>query len=51
MLSAQNRAYPHKTSTKKQKKVIFFGEEDTEMYKTSQLKMILTMLTNKAVGE
>ena len=38
-------------STKKQKKVIFFGEEDTEMYKTNQMKMIKTMLTNKAVGE
>ena len=40
-----------KASNKKQKKVMFLGEEATGMRKTNTFKMIHTMLTNKAVGE
>ncbi|MBQ8813029.1 MAG: carboxylesterase family protein [Lachnospiraceae bacterium] len=35
----------------KQDKVLRFGEGDTRMGKASKLKLIYTMLTNKAVGE
>lgn len=38
-------------SSKKQKKVMMLGEGETNMGKPSTLKMIKTMLTNKAVGE
>ena len=40
-----------KPSSKKQKKVMMLGEADTGMGKPKTLKMIKTMLTNKAVGE
>ena len=33
------------------KKVLRFGEEDTHMGAPGRLKMLYTMLTNKAVGE
>ena len=38
-------------SDKNQKRVMIMGEKDTHMGKPSMLKMIHTMLTNKAVGE
>ena len=38
-------------SGKGQSKVLILGEQDTHMGKPSMLKMIGTMLTNKAVGE
>lgn len=38
-------------STPKQKQVLMLGESDTAMGKPSMVKMIRTMLTNKAVGE
>ena len=38
-------------SDKKQKRVLILGEKDTHMGKPNKLKMIYTMLTNKAVGE
>jgi para-nitrobenzyl esterase len=38
-------------SAKDQKNVMILGEQDTHMGKPSMLKMIHTMLTNKAVGE
>ncbi len=38
-------------SDKNQKKVMVMGEQQTAMRKPSTLKMIYTMLTNKAVGE
>lgn len=38
-------------SDKNQKRVLVMGEKATEMKKPSTLKMIKTMLTNKAVGE
>ena len=38
-------------SGKGQKRVLMLGEQDTRMGKPSMLKMIGTMLTNKAVGE
>ena len=38
-------------SDKHQKKVLILGEKDTAMGKPGKLKMIHTMLTNKAVGE
>ena len=38
-------------SDKKQKRVLIMGEKDSYMGKPSMLKMIHTMLTNKAVGE
>ena len=38
-------------SDKHQKKVLMLGEKDTAMGKPGKLKMIHTMLTNKAVGE
>lgn len=38
-------------SSSKQKKVLCLGEEPTGMTKPSKLKMLHTMLTNKAVGE
>jgi carboxylesterase type B len=34
-----------------QNRVLMLGEKDTHMGKPSMLKMIGTMLTNKAVGE
>ena len=34
-----------------QKKVLLMGEQETHMGKPNMLKMIVTMLTNKAVGE
>jgi para-nitrobenzyl esterase len=40
-----------KPSSKKQKRVLMLGEKDTSMNKPKKLKMIKTMLTNKAVGE
>ena len=33
------------------KKVLCLGEKDTAMQKPSALKLVYTMLTNKAVGE
>jgi len=50
---------PNKTSAlptwiasgKEQKRVLVLGEKDTHMGKPNMLKMIHTMLTNKAVGE
>ena len=38
-------------TTGSQKKVLMLGEKDTHMGKPNMLKMICTMLTNKAVGE
>jgi len=38
-------------SDKTQKRVLRLGEQETHMGKPSSLKLILTMLTNKAVGE
>jgi para-nitrobenzyl esterase len=38
-------------SGKGQSKVLIMGEKDTQMGKPNMLKMIHTMLTNKAVGE
>ena len=38
-------------SDKNQKRVMMLGEGDTRMGKPSMLKLIKTMLTNKAVGE
>ena len=38
-------------SDKGQKRVLCLGEKDTHMAKPSLLKLIKTMLTNKAVGE
>jgi para-nitrobenzyl esterase len=38
-------------SAKDQKNVLIMGEQSTRMAKPSMLKMIHTMLTNKAVGE
>lgn len=38
-------------SDKDQKRVLILGEKDTHMAKPGMLKMIWTMLTNKAVGE
>jgi para-nitrobenzyl esterase len=38
-------------SAPQQKKVLMIGEGETRMAKPSMLKMIITMLTNKAVGE
>ncbi len=38
-------------SSQKQKKVLMIGEGETRMAKPNTLKMIKTMLTNKAVGE
>jgi len=38
-------------SDKTQKRVMILGEKDTHMGKPSTLKLIKTMLTNKAVGE
>ena len=38
-------------SSPKQKKVLMMGEKDSRMGQPSMLKMIKTMLTNKAVGE
>jgi carboxylesterase type B len=38
-------------SGKGQSRVLILGEKDTAMGKPSMLKMIHTMLTNKAVGE
>ena len=38
-------------SDKNQKKALCLGEKDTHMAKPSMLKMVKTMLTNKAVGE
>ena len=38
-------------SDKNQKRVLHLGEKDTRMGKPNMLKMIYTMLTNKAVGE
>ena len=38
-------------SDKTQPRVLCFGEKPTGMRKPSMLKMIATMLTNKAVGE
>ena len=35
----------------KQKQVLILGEQDTHMAKPGMLKMIKTMLTNKAAGE
>ena len=51
--------YPNQTgklptwvaSGKGQKRVLILGEKETHMGKPSMLKMIKTMLTNKAVGE
>lgn len=40
-----------KPSGNKQKTVLVLGENETAMKKPSKLKMIKTMLTNKAVGE
>lgn len=34
-----------------QKRVLCLGEQDTHMGKPNLLKLIVTMLTNKAVGE
>ena len=43
---------PHWTpSSAQQKQVMILGEADTAMGKPKLLKMIHTMLTNKAVGE
>ena len=39
------------TTAPQQKKVLMIGEGETRMAKPSMLKMIKTMLTNKAVGE
>ena len=39
------------TATTERNKVMNFGEQPTGMRKPSKAKMILTMLTNKAVGE
>lgn len=38
-------------SDKNQKRVLIMGEKPTHMGKPSIMKMIKTMLTNKAVGE
>ena len=38
-------------SDKAQKRVLRLGEKDTHMGRPSKLKMLCTMLTNKAVGE
>ena len=38
-------------SDKNQKRVLILGEKDTAMGKPNMLKIIVTMLTNKAVGE
>jgi carboxylesterase type B len=38
-------------SDKTQKRVMNFGEKETAMRKPGKLKMLWTMLTNKAVGE
>ena len=38
-------------SGKGQTRVLCLGEKDTGMAKPSMLKMVKTMLTNKAVGE
>ena len=38
-------------SDKSQKRVLILGEQATHMGKPSTLKMVKTMLTNKAVGE
>ena len=38
-------------SGKGQNRVLRLGEKDTGMGKPSMLKMVKTMLTNKAVGE
>jgi para-nitrobenzyl esterase len=38
-------------SDRSQKKVLCMGEKDTHMGKPNLLKLIGTMLTNKAVGE
>ncbi len=40
-----------KHSVKKQKAVLCLGEYETQMAKPSLIKMVKTMLTNKAVGE
>ena len=40
-----------KTAAESQNKVMVMGEGDTKMAKPSMLKMIKTMLTNRAVGE
>lgn len=40
-----------KASSQKQKKVLVIGEGETRMAKPNTLKMLKTMLTNKAVGE
>ena len=39
------------TSASNPKQVLCLGEEPTGMGKPSRLKMLITMLTNKAVGE
>ena len=38
-------------SDRTQKRVLMLGEKETAMGKPNMLKMIYTMLTNKAVGE
>ena len=38
-------------SDSRQKQVLMLGEQDTRMGKPNMLKMVATMLTNKAVGE
>ena len=38
-------------SDENQKRVLILGEKDTHMAKPNMLKMVVTMLTNKAVGE
>ena len=40
-----------KPSDREQKKVLILGEKETSMRRPNSLKMIYTMLTNKAVGE
>ncbi len=39
------------STTKKQRGVLLLGEGETKMGKPNKLKMFITMLTNKAVGE
>jgi para-nitrobenzyl esterase len=38
-------------SDKNQKRVLRFGEKPTHMGKASMVKLVKTLLTNKAVGE
>jgi len=42
---------PHWDSSTRQRKVLCLGEKPTGMASPSKLKMLLTMLTNKSVGE